>query len=98
METAKQKIAIVTGASKGLGAAIARRLAKENIKVIATARSTGKLNELADEFQGTIDPVACDVTDSRQVKKIIEHTIDQYGRLDILINNAGLGYFAPVEN
>lgn len=97
METTKQKIAIVTGASKGLGAAIARRLAKENIKVVATARSTGKLNELAGEFQGIIDPVACDVTDSRQVRQIIEHTIDQYGRLDILINNAGLGYFAPVE-
>ncbi|MGA8941524.1 MAG: SDR family NAD(P)-dependent oxidoreductase [Thermoactinomyces sp.] len=98
MGTQTQKTAIVTGASKGLGAAIARRLAKENIKVIASARSRDKLERLAREFDGAIDPVSCDVTDSTQVQEVIRHTIDRYGRLDYLINNAGLGIFAPVES
>lgn len=98
MELQTQKVAIVTGASKGLGAAIACRLAKEKIKVVASARSTDKLEGLAKEFGNAIDPVPCDVMDSKQVQDVIRHTIDRYGRLDYLINNAGLGHFAPVES
>lgn len=98
MDSQTQKVAIVTGASKGLGAAIARRLAKEKIKVVASARSTDKLERLAQESGDAIDPVSCDVTDSKQVQDVIRHTIHRYGRLDYLINNAGLGTFAPVES
>jgi NAD(P)-dependent dehydrogenase (short-subunit alcohol dehydrogenase family) len=97
MSTNEKKVAIVTGASKGLGRAIALRLARGGVHVVAAARSSGKLEELSREIPSRITPYTCDVTSSGQVKALIEFTVEQFGRIDILINNAGLGRFAPVH-
>jgi NAD(P)-dependent dehydrogenase (short-subunit alcohol dehydrogenase family) len=91
------KTAIVTGASKGLGRAIAKRLAEGGAYVVAAARSKDKLEHLASEHPGRIIPFVCDVTRSDQVRAMIEFTVERSGRLDILVNNAGLGRFAPVD-
>lgn len=90
------KTAIVTGASKGLGRAIARRFARDGVKVVAAARSEGALQELATETSGII-PIVTDVTKKDDVKRMVETAVSQTGQLDILVNNAGLGHFGPVE-
>lgn len=91
------KIAIVTGASKGLGRAIAKRLATEKIHVIACARNYDQLVTLAEESPKQILPFKCDVSDSSQVQSLIAYTIEQKGQLDYLINNAGLGCFNSID-
>jgi NAD(P)-dependent dehydrogenase (short-subunit alcohol dehydrogenase family) len=97
MSTLKEKVAIVTGASKGLGRAIAKRLAEAGATVIASARSEALLQQLANQLPEQIIPYPCDVTNSQQVQAMVQFTIEKYGKLDILINNAGLGHFAPLD-
>lgn len=88
-------VAIVTGASQGIGEAIARQLAKLGIHLVLCARNTEKLSVLAQEFQ-TANPElqvlvqACDVRDANQVSHVVDATLKQFGKLDILINNAGI--------
>jgi NAD(P)-dependent dehydrogenase (short-subunit alcohol dehydrogenase family) len=91
------KVAIVTGASRGVGEAIVRRFVQGGYYVVATARSKDLLQVLAAEYPDHILPVACDITNSDQVTEVINQTIAKWGKLDILINNAGIGHFAPVE-
>lgn len=97
MSAKDERVAIVTGASKGLGAAITRRFAKEGIRVVACARSEDKLKKVAESDPDLIFPVPCDITQSRQVKGVIDTTIERFGRIDILVNNAGLGRFGKVH-
>lgn len=97
IESTKQ-VAIVTGASKGLGKEIVRRFASAGIFVVASARSVDKLQELQAEFPNRVVGVSCDVTKSSDVKNLVEQAIQHFGQLDFLINNAGLGHFAPVED
>ncbi|SEN26908.1 SDR family oxidoreductase [Lihuaxuella thermophila] len=97
MTALKGKVAIVTGASKGLGQAIARRLAKGGANVVASARSTDKLEALAQEAPDRILAFPCDVTKSTQVQALIQFALQRFGRIDILVNNAGLGHFAPID-
>ena len=89
MTTLDGKVALVTGASRGIGAAVARRLAGEGVKLGLVSRSGDNL--------GIADAVAqpCDVRDSVQVEKIVSATVDAFGRLDILVPNAGLGAYGP---
>ncbi|SFJ91993.1 SDR family oxidoreductase [Thermoflavimicrobium dichotomicum] len=91
------KVAIVTGASKGLGEAITRRLAKEGLTVIACARSKERLESLAQTDPNHILPFPCDVTKSEQVQSMIQFALEKGGKIDILVNNAGVGRFAPVH-
>ena len=90
------KVAIVTGASSGIGLATARLLARHGVKVALVSRSKEKLEKLAGELPGSL-AVPADMTDIPQVKRMVERTKGHYGRIDILINNAGRGYDAPVE-
>ena len=92
----KGKVAIVTGASSGIGLATARLLARHGVKVALVSRSKEKLEKLAGELPGSL-AVPADMTDIPQVKRMVERTKGHYGRIDILINNAGRGYDAPVE-
>jgi NADP-dependent 3-hydroxy acid dehydrogenase YdfG len=78
------RTAVVTGASSGIGAATARRLAREGFHVLCAARRTDRIEELAAEIGGT--PVACDVTDEESVAALATAVGD---RLDVLVNNAG---------
>ena len=85
----KDKICIVTGASAGMGRAIARLFANEGATVIAVARRKSRLDELAAE-NSNIHPLAADMMEKDQVIAMVKDTIKTYGRLDILVNNAGI--------
>ena len=89
----KNKIALITAASQGLGRAVAWRLSIEGAIVIICSRSLDKLKKAADEITkdtgGDVRTIACDVTDENQVKEMIDEIIRTFGRLDILVCNAG---------
>jgi 3-oxoacyl-[acyl-carrier protein] reductase len=87
------KTAIVTGASRGIGKAIALRLAAAGAKVACVARSADKLKETADAIAasgGIAEVHPCDVTDSEAVSKLVESLAEKWGSLDIVVNNAGI--------
>lgn len=83
-------VAIVTGASRGLGRAAAEALAAEGARVVAAARSIGALEDLAAGSGGRIHPVRCDMRDPAAVAGLTEVTLERFGRLDCVINNAGI--------
>jgi len=84
------KTAIVTGASRGIGREIAKELAKQGIKVIANYnKSKEQAKELQEEFP-EIDIYKADVSNRNEVKQMVEYTLNKYGKIDILINNAGI--------
>jgi 3-oxoacyl-[acyl-carrier protein] reductase len=91
----EKRVAIVTGGSRGIGAAIVRRLAKDGLHVVAVARNMDKLQQVCDEIRGqelsgSAEPVVCDIADSGALASMIERVADQHGRLDVLVNNAGI--------
>jgi len=92
----KDKVAIVTGASTGIGLATAKRLYKKGAKLVLVARSKDKLEHLAEELTGSFVIVA-DLSKVNQVEKMIKQAYGHFERIDILVNNAGRGYDAPVE-
>ena len=88
---------VVTGASSGIGLRTAEALAARGAKVALIARNTGALQDLAARLPGSL-AITADVTDFTALTKAIHDVHDHYGRLDGLINNAGRGYGASVEN
>src|SRR3972149_5904090 len=94
------KIAIVTGASRGIGRAISITLAKEASTVILAARSIDKLQETADqvtEAGGKPEIVVTDLADEESIKILVKVTGEKFGRLHILVNNAGVTHSAKLE-
>jgi NAD(P)-dependent dehydrogenase (short-subunit alcohol dehydrogenase family) len=87
------QVALVTGASHGIGRGVARSLAAAGAKVVVAARSTAVIEELADEIDGV--PVTMDVTQIPSIRRGFAEAIARLGRLDILVNNAGLGANHP---
>ncbi len=88
-----QRVALVTGASRGIGRAIALRLASEGADLALVARSEGALSEVAQQVERMgrrVVVLPVDVTQSEAVKASVEKTVDKLGRLDILVNNAGV--------
>ena len=85
-----QKVAVVTGASKGIGRAMARSLVAAGARVALLARPSAALNEAGIELGAAALPVICDVSDPDQVRQAITRAAEHFGRLDILINNAAL--------
>ncbi|MDE0735835.1 MAG: 3-oxoacyl-[acyl-carrier-protein] reductase [Pirellulaceae bacterium] len=88
-----EKTAIVTGASQGLGKAIALALAANGARVACVARSVDKLNETVQQIQdagGQAEAFACDVTDRKSVDELVDQVVEQWEKLDILVNNAGI--------
>lgn len=92
----RDKVVIVTGASSGIGLALARLLGRAGAKAALVARSKGKLEALAADLPGSF-PVAADMSRERDVVGMVAAVHGRYGRIDVLINNAGRGYDAPVE-
>lgn len=92
--------AIVTGASKGIGREIVRRLLEQGVNVVAVARSEMGLERLQAEMDAgkLLLGVACDIRDALEVERLFEVATDRYGRIAMLINNAGVGYFGPIED
>jgi len=91
-------VAVVTGASKGLGAHFSRMLVDRGATVYGLARSTDTLSALQDDLGEAFHPITCDVRKENQVDSAFETVDTESGRLDVLINNAGLGQFGPVDN
>lgn len=96
----KDKVAIVTGASSGIGLATATLLAKYQAKVVLAARSEDKLNELSRQLSqySEVISVKTDVSIQEECRRLIEKTIQKFGRIDILINNAGISMRAMFKD
>ena len=98
MQNITDKVVVITGASSGLGAETARHLVKAGAKVVLGARRLDRMQALAAEL-GLPREAAfkVDVTDREQVKALVDHAVKLHGRLDVMINNAGLMPLAPLE-
>ena len=92
----KNSIAIVTGASSGIGLAVARELSKRGAQVVLAARSAEKLNKLVSEIPNSF-AVVTDMTNPEDVQNLISKTKEKYGRIDIVVNNAGQGLLSSIE-
>ncbi len=96
----QNNVAIVTGASKGIGKAIALSFAKEKMNVVLVARTEFALEKTAGEVEelgGNALVVPVDVSQEGEVEQVVAKTIETFGKIDVLINNAGMGSFAPVD-
>ncbi|MCF4102534.1 SDR family oxidoreductase [Gillisia sp. M10.2A] len=94
----KNKVAVVTGASSGIGKAIAKQLASEGCNVALASRSTDKLEELAKEIDTKTLVVKMDVSQTASVNKAFEEILDKMGRIDILVNSAGVMPLSYLKN
>ncbi|XP_026725159.1 uncharacterized protein LOC113492072 [Trichoplusia ni] len=90
------KVVIVTGSSSGIGAAIAIKFAEQGAKVAIVGRNENKLKDVAKKCNNPLIIVA-DVTKDDGVKKIINETVKRFGKIDVLINNAGMGWFTSIK-
>ena len=99
MERLDGTVALVTGASSGIGEATARELAQRGAAVAIAARRKERLDALAAEIEGaggSALAVEADVTDAEQVKRLVADTVERFGRLDTVINNAGVMLLGPI--
>lgn len=92
----KNKVAIITGSSRGIGKAIATAMAKEGAKVVITSRHLPEADKTAKEIQklgGQAMAIKCDVSKKNEIEKMVSETVKKFGQLDILVNNAGIVSF-----
>jgi len=97
----KNKVIVITGGSTGIGKEVAALFSRKGAITIALSRNMEKLKKAKEELQKeglNLNIYACDVSKDEEVKSVISVIIETYGAIDILINNAGLGYKVPVED
>ena len=97
---ATQKVAIITGGSSGIGKAVALHLASNNYNVVIVARKKQGLHEVEQElakYKVKVLIRECDVTKAVQVRETVQHVVKTFGRIDVLVNNAGYGIYGPIE-
>ncbi|MBR7015694.1 MAG: SDR family oxidoreductase [Lachnospiraceae bacterium] len=96
------QVALVTGCSTGLGVQMAKALANQGAKIVALARRENMIKQVAEdiaaEFGVETFYVPCDITDTDKVNAAVDTILEKFGRIDILINNAGTGAVAPAED
>ena len=93
----KDKVWLITGCSTGFGREIAKSVINSGYKVVVTARNPETLSELKDMNEKNVLVLPLDVTDKNQVKVALEKSVEAFGSIDVLVNNAGIGYFSSVE-
>lgn len=91
------KVWFITGSSRGLGRSLAEAVLERGHNVVATARNTQQLEDLAVKYPGQILPLTLDVNDLVQIAASVEKTIKHFGRIDVLVNNAGFGITGAAE-
>ncbi len=98
----KGRVAVVTGCSTGLGVQMAKALANQGASIVVVARRQEMIEavakEISEEFGVETLPVRCDITNTDMVEDMVDQAIAKFGRIDILINNAGTGAVAPAED
>lgn len=96
------QVAVVTGCSTGLGVQMAKALANQGAKIVAIARRKEKIDAVAKEIAETYKvetlAIQCDITDTEKVNAAVDSIMEKFGRIDIVINNAGTGAVAPAED
>ena len=95
------RVAVITGASSGIGLAVAQQLAREGVAVVLAARRADRLDEAVRGIVaagGRADSVVMDVTSEPDMLRLVARAQDAFGRLDIMICNAGFGYYGTVED
>src|SRR5262245_41324264 len=100
MPELRGQVVIVTGASAGIGEAVARMLAREGAIVVISARRADRLEELKREIEaagGRALALAGDITSAQDRERLVRATMDAFGRIDGLVNNAGYGQRGPIE-
>ncbi|MBB4619934.1 SDR family oxidoreductase [Sphingomonas abaci] len=95
MQDLSGKVAVITGASSGIGAATARLLVEEGVNVVLAARRKERMDALAEELGDRAMAVAADVGDQQQVTALFDQVRERFGGLDLLFNNAGIGINGP---
>jgi short-subunit dehydrogenase len=92
----KNKIAVITGASSGIGAATARRLSREGLRVVISARRLDRLQRLAEEIRsggGSAHVLPADLSKEEERRRLVQEVNDRFPTVDVLVNNAGLGWY-----
>ncbi|HWZ88263.1 MAG TPA: SDR family NAD(P)-dependent oxidoreductase, partial [Polyangiaceae bacterium] len=99
MTTSKDsKVWLITGSSRGIGRALAEAVLTAGHRLVATARNPKQLSDLVDTYGVRVRAVALDVTDERAAALAVASAVDTFGRLDVLVNNAGYGDLASIED
>lgn len=93
----QSQVWLITGSSRGLGQQLAQAVLAAGHRLVATARQPQQLQPLVDSFGDRVITVALDVTDAAAAKRAVQTAVEHFGRLDVLVNNAGYGNIAPVE-
>jgi 3-oxoacyl-[acyl-carrier protein] reductase len=96
METLKDTVAVITGASAGIGRATARELLSAGASVVIGARRRERLDAIESEFPGRVAPVVMDVRSPDDCRALVKTALDRFGRLDSLVANAGIGMYGGI--
>ena len=92
-----EKIWFITGSSRGLGRSLTEAVLKNGAKVAGTARNPQQLDDLKTKYPDQILPLQLDVTDQVQIKNAVDQAVKAFGRIDVLVNNAGFGITVAAE-
>ncbi len=91
------KVAIVTGSTKGIGLAIAERMINDGISVVVSSRTESEVASVVERLGDHAFGIVCDVADAKACQRLVDETVERFERLDVLVNNAGLGIFKPIS-